>query len=424
MFKLHNTIQNYAWGSKTALTDLFNIKNTELLPMAEIWMGAHPKSSSKLIQNTQTEPVLFSQSLAIATTEAPDLISLRDYLNENLSGHLGKQAAEKFGELPFLFKVLCANEPLSIQVHPSRAAAIEGFKRENDANIPLDSPIRDYKDPNHKPELIYALTDFIAMNGFRTLEDITELLTPLINTHSLIQNFIATPNETALATLFEGLLKLEGDEKQNTLNSLKHILKLKLTKLENLSKNHQLTWQTLAWIADIYPDDAGLFAPLLLNVIQLKPGEAMFLYANTPHAYLNGTGLEIMANSDNVLRAGLTPKNINLPELMANLEFLPKEQNALLMRATREGMSSIFPIPVEDFSFAIHTLKKDLPLIIKQNSAAIYFCIKGHVELSNSSDSKTLQLNPGESCFVSLLTPDITIQGEGIVAQAYYPTLE
>ncbi|SET48831.1 mannose-6-phosphate isomerase, class I [Thorsellia anophelis] len=421
MYKLHNTIQNYAWGSKSALTDLFNIKNTESLPMAEIWMGAHPKSSSKLISDNQSNPILFSQSMATQSVEPNNMISLRDYLAENLEGHLGIAAAKKFGELPFLFKVLCANEPLSIQVHPNRDAAIKGFKRENDANIPLDSPIRDYKDPNHKPELIYALTDFIAMNAFRTLDDISELLTPLSDIHPLIKVFLTSPSEQALATLFEGLLKLEGDEKLTTLAQLKHTLKLKLTKLETLSKNHHLTWQTLGWIAEIYPEDAGLFAPLLLNVVQLKPGEAMFLYANTPHAYLNGTGLEIMANSDNVLRAGLTPKNINLPELMANLEFMPKPINSLLMKANREGMASVFPIPVDDFAFAIHTLKLEQPQEIKQTSAAIYFCIKGQIEITNQRDSKQIQLNPGESCFISLLTPDICISGEGVIAQAYYP---
>lgn len=421
MFKLHNTIQNYAWGSKTALTELFGIPNHESLPMAEIWMGAHPKSSSKLITSSNKDIPLFSQALANDIDDTVKTLQpLNEYIQNNLTMHLGEFAAQKFGELPFLFKVLCANEPLSIQVHPSKSAAIKGFERENRESIPLDSPIRDYKDPNHKPELIYALTDFIAMNAFRTLEDITLLLTPLINSHPLINYFLEHPNSETLAELFEGLLKLEGEHKNDLITKLHHTLKLKLAKLDTLSKNHQLTWQMIEWISNIYPDDMGLFAPLLLNVIQLKPGEAMFLYANTPHAYLNGTGLEIMANSDNVLRAGLTPKNINIPELMANLEFIPKGLDSLLLKPIKNNQSSVFPIPVEDFKFAIHNIKVQEPLAINLQSATIFFCIKGDITIVDKTQTHPISLLPGESCFISLDTSDIIVSGNGVIAQAYY----
>lgn len=149
MQKLINSVQNYAWGSKTALTDLYGIANPNNLPMAELWMGAHPKSSSKIED---------------ASGQAR---SLRDVIDADKAALLGDKVAQRFGELPFLFKVLCADQPLSIQVHPNKQASEIGFAKENAAGIPLDAAERNYKDPNHKPELVFALTPFLAMNAFR-----------------------------------------------------------------------------------------------------------------------------------------------------------------------------------------------------------------------------------------------------------------
>ena len=387
MQKLNNSLQNYAWGSKTALTELYGIENPQGLPMAELWMGAHPKSPSTVEVNGITR-------------------SLRDVINDDPSATLGAAVAQRFGELPFLFKVLCADQPLSIQVHPSKTAAEAGFARENAAGIPLSAAERNYKDANHKPELVYALTPFQAMNGFRELPEIVSLLEPVAGAHPQIAHFLENASEAALAKLFATLLSLKDESKTRALGVLKSAL----------NAREGEPWQTIKTIANDYPDDNGLFSPLLLNVITLQPGEAMFLFAETPHAYLKGVALEVMANSDNVLRAGLTPKFIDIPELLANLKFEAKPAATLLTQPQTQGDSLNFPIPVEDFAFAIHTLSAT-PQTLAQHSAALLFCIEGQAVIEKAGQQLVLQ--PGESCFVAASESPVSAAGTGRLARVY-----
>ncbi|XXN64845.1 mannose-6-phosphate isomerase [Enterobacter ludwigii] len=387
MQKLNNSLQNYAWGSKTALTELYGIENPQGLPMAELWMGAHPKSPSTVEIDGEAR-------------------SLREVIEANKTATLGKAVAERFGELPFLFKVLCADQPLSIQVHPSKAAAEEGFARENAAGIPLSAAERNYKDANHKPELVYALTPFQAMNGFRELHEIVSLLEPVAGAHPHIAHFLENANEANLATLFATLLSLQDEAKSRAIGVLKSAL----------NAHEGEPWQTIKSIAADYPEDSGLFSPLLLNVITLQPGEAMFLFAETPHAYLKGVALEVMANSDNVLRAGLTPKFIDIPELLANLKFQAKPAATLLTQPQRDGETLNFPIPVEDFAFAIHGLSA-APQALAQNSAALLFCIEGQAIIEKSGQQ--LVLKPGESCFVAAEESPVNASGTGRLARVF-----
>ncbi|KTS18933.1 mannose-6-phosphate isomerase [Pantoea dispersa] len=387
MQKLNNSLQNYAWGSKTALTELYGIENPQGLPMAELWMGAHPKSPSTVEVNGITR-------------------SLRDVINDDQIATLGAAVAQLFGELPFLFKVLCADQPLSIQVHPSKTAAEAGFARENAAGIPLSAAERNYKDANHKPELVYALTPFQAMNGFRELPEIVSLLEPVAGAHPQIAHFLENASEAALAKLFATLLSLKDESKTRALGVLKSAL----------NAREGEPWQTIKTIASDYPDDNGLFSPLLLNVITLQPGEAMFLFAETPHAYLKGVALEVMANSDNVLRAGLTPKFIDIPELLANLKFEAKPAATLLTQPQTQGDSLNFPIPVEDFAFAIHTLSAT-PQTLAQHSAALLFCIEGQAVIEKAGQQLVLQ--PGESCFVAASESPVSAAGTGRLARVY-----
>ncbi|MRS21221.1 mannose-6-phosphate isomerase [Enterobacteriaceae bacterium RIT692] len=387
MQKLNNSLQNYAWGSKTALTELYGIENPQGFPMAELWMGAHPKSPSTVEVNGEAR-------------------SLREVIDADKVATLGNAVAERFGELPFLFKVLCADQPLSIQVHPSKAAAEEGFARENAAGIPLSAAERNYKDANHKPELVYALTPFQAMNGFRELHEIVSLLEPVAGAHPQIAHFLENADEANLAKLFATLLSLQDEAKSRAIGVLKSAL----------NAREGEPWQTIKSIATDYPDDSGLFSPLLLNVITLQPGEAMFLFAETPHAYLKGVALEVMANSDNVLRAGLTPKFIDIPELLANLKFQAKPAATLLTQPQRDGETLNFPIPVEDFAFAIHGLSA-APQSLAQNSAALLFCIEGQAVIEKSGQQ--LVLKPGESCFVAANESPVNVAGTGRLARVF-----
>ena len=388
MQKLINSVQNYAWGSKTALTELYGIANPSQQPMAELWMGAHPKSSSRI--------------------EGADgkAVSLRDVIEHDKATLLGESVAKRFGELPFLFKVLCAAQPLSIQVHPNKHNSEMGFAKENAAGIPMDAAERNYKDPNHKPELVFALTPFLAMNAFREFSEIVTLLQPVASAHPAIGAFLQQPDATHLSQLFASLLNMQGEEKAKALQVLRDVL----------AREQGEPWQTIRLIAEFYPDDSGLFSPLLLNVVKLNPGEAMFLFAETPHAYLQGVALEVMANSDNVLRAGLTPKYIDIPELVANVKFVAKPADQLLTTPVKHGTELDFPIPVEDFAFSLHDLSAQ-ETAISQQSAAILFCVEGEAVLSKGE--QRLVLKPGESAFIGADESPVNASGVGRLARVY-----
>ncbi|MDC0724331.1 mannose-6-phosphate isomerase [Phytobacter diazotrophicus] len=388
MQKLINSVQHYAWGSKNALTELYGVANPDNQPMAELWMGAHPRSSSK-VQDAQG-----------------NLHSLREVIEQDKAGLLGSAVAERFGELPFLFKVLCAAQPLSIQVHPNKKASEIGFAKENAAGIPLDAAERNYKDPNHKPELVFALTPFLAMNAFRPFSEIVSLLQPVAGANQAIAHFLQEPGAERLSQLFASLLNLKGDEKSRALAVLKAAL----------NSQQGEPWETIRVISEFYPDDSGLFSPLLLNVVKLNPGEAMFLFAETPHAYLQGVALEVMANSDNVLRAGLTPKYIDIPELVANVKFTPKPASELLTQPVKQASCLEFPIPVDDFAFSLHDLSTT-GSDVAQQSAAILFCVEGEAVLSKGGE--TLVLKPGESAFISASESPVTVSGVGRLARVY-----
>lgn len=387
MQKLINAVQNYAWGSKTALTELYGVQNPDNLPMAELWMGAHPKSSSKVMIDGQPR-------------------SLRDVIDADQNSALGTAVAERFRELPFLFKVLCADQPLSIQVHPNKKASELGFAKENADGIPLDAAERNYKDPNHKPELVFALTPFLAMNAFREFSDIVSLLQPVSGAHTAIAHFLEKPGAERLAQLFASLLNMQGEEKSRALGVLKAAL----------NNQQGEPWETIRVISEFYPDDSGLFSPLLLNVVKLEPGEAMFLFAETPHAYLKGVALEVMANSDNVLRAGLTPKYIDIPELVANVKFEPKPAGELLTQPQQNGSELDFPIPVDDFAFSLHDLNAT-PATLAQDSAAIIFCVEGEAVLSKGEQH--LVLKPGESAFIAANESPVAASGVGRIARVF-----
>ncbi|WP_127959287.1 mannose-6-phosphate isomerase [Serratia microhaemolytica] len=386
MQKMINAIQNYAWGSVDALSKMYGIANPTAQPMAELWMGAHPKSSSSVVDLEGNQR------------------SLREVINADPLNQLGAEVARQFGELPFLFKVLCADQPLSIQVHPNKRSAEVGFAKENAAGIPLDAPHRNYKDANHKPELVFALTPFRAMNGFRELTEIVALLQPVADAHQDIAAFLQQPDLTHLATLFAALLAMSEQQKTHALSQLKKAL---------VTQSGE-PWDTIRFIADFYPDDSGLFSPLLLNVVTLSPGQAMFLAAETPHAYLHGVALEVMANSDNVLRAGLTPKFIDIDELLANVQFDPQPASGLLTQPEQRGNELYFPIAVNDFAFSLYTLSTS-EYFLAQPGAAIVFCLEGKAVLETSGQK--LELTPGGSCFIPACEVPIQVTGSGRIAR-------
>lgn len=389
-FKLDNIIQDYAWGNYDALETLFGIPNPHNKPQAEIWMGAHPNGCSTI------------------TLDGKKTL-LSDFISANKTEILGKDTAERFAQLPYLFKVLSAKNALSVQVHPNKKQAEIGFAKEEKANIPLNASFRNYKDPNHKPELVYALTPYKAMNGFRPYQEILNFFHQL-NIQSLsdiVQAFESNLNEQGLSTFFETLLSLTGSEKDSAITSL--------LSYANTHKNDALYLQILE-LAEQYLGDIGLFSPLLLNTVTLMPGEAMFLDACTPHAYINGTGLEIMANSDNVLRAGLTPKYIDVLELIACTRCQPITQDAICLKPVLFDNAENYLVPVDDFKFSVYSNAQQTR--IETQSADILIAIDAPLELEHENGEKII-INKGESVFIPAYAHQYIATCRGQFARAF-----
>ncbi len=388
-YPMTNVIQNYAWGSPSSFTQLFGTANASGEPQAEIWMGAHPNGCSLVDTGTKQT-------------------KLSNLIGQNLNLFLSDKIARRFGELPYLFKVLAAEKALSIQVHPNKHQAEFGFKREEQQGIPLSASQRNYKDANHKPELVYALTDYTAMNGFRPINEILAhfnyLDIPELN--SLVNDLSGDQSPNGLANFFSALLSLQGEQREVALMKLIIKAKQSPTPLFNL----------IVELEEQYPGDVGLLAPLILNVIVLKPGQAMYLDAETPHAYIKGTGLEIMANSDNVLRAGLTPKYMDVKELVSCTRFNEKRLDSLLLEPTQNNGMLEYPIPVEDFKFAIieHSERRE----IKTQGAEILLPLDEAMLLTHICGEQCV-IEKGKSVFIPAYAQQYTIACAGRVARAY-----
>ena len=346
-----NTPRDYAWGSATAIGELLGTPITGA-PQAELWLGTHPGSPS---QTT-------SGSLADVTT------------------------------LPFLLKVLAAAAPLSLQAHPTIAQAVEGFARENAAGVPLDAPNRNYKDELHKPEIIFALTPFRALCGFR----------PASETGAAIERLLgAAPGDAPL----NGWLDRLGDD-----NDIRTVFEWLLSRgpgvdelLVSLTAAAALVdgphYTLIGELAAAYPGDPGIAISLMLNLAELQPGEVLFLPAGNIHAYVEGLGIELMAASDNVLRGGLTPKHVDVPELLGVLDFTPLPV-PYLEPVSVAGVDTYRPLS----DFALLHVTEDATVTL--SSEAIALCASGAFTLGD------YDLPRGESVYIADEST-VTVRGSG-----------
>lgn len=362
MDRLDNTIRPYAWGSTTAIPRLLGIEPTGE-PQAEMWMGAHPGAPSRTPRGPLTEVV----------DAAPER-------------ELGAPAVARFGpRLPFLLKVLAAGAPLSLQVHPDLAQAGQGYEDEERRGVPADAPHRNYKDANHKPELICALTEFDGLCGFRAPAEAAGLLAGL-GVDSLkpyVDLLRAHPEEAALREVLTAVLTADPDAMAATVG-------------EAAAAAARLggAYAPYADIARHYPGDPGVIAAMLLNHVTLQPGEALFLGAGVPHAYLNGLGVEIMANSDNVLRCGLTPKHVDVPELLRVVRFEASAPGVLRPEASPDG-EEVYETPIDEFRLSRYVLPAGAPARdLTHATAQILLATEGSVRVGD------LDLAPGGSVFV------------------------
>ncbi|MBT2445468.1 mannose-6-phosphate isomerase, class I [Streptomyces sp. ISL-36] len=362
MDRLANTVRPYAWGSTTAIPELLGTTPTGE-PQAEMWMGAHPGAPSR----TERGPL----------NEVVDADPVRE---------LGAAAVEKFGpRLPFLLKLLAAGAPLSLQVHPDLAQAKAGFAAEEAAGVALDDPRRNYKDANHKPELICALTPFEGLCGFRDPIEAADALAAL-GVDSLkpyVDLLHAHPEEAALREVLTALLTADREE-------MAHTVAEATAAATRLGGAHA----PYAAIAHHYPSDPGVIAAMLLNHVRLQPGEALFLGAGVPHAYLDGLGVEIMANSDNVLRCGLTPKHVDVPELLRIVRFEPTDPGILRPEASPSG-EEVYDTPIDEFRLSRFVRAEGAaPTDVTAPTPQILLAVAGRPKAGE------VTLAPGESVFV------------------------
>lgn len=330
---LEGVVRAYAWGSRTELADLQGRATPTEHPEAEIWFGAHPGDPAKLVA---PGPGHAEECSLLAAIEADPV------------GRLGASTARSFhNRLPFLLKLLAAAEPLSLQAHPSAVQAAQGFAADNARGIPIDSPVRNYKDDNHKPELIVAIDEFHALAGFRNPARTLDFLVALdVDAMAPYVDMLGRqPDEHGLRMLFTSWITLPQARLRELLPAL---LDGCARYLAGAGEDAPFVREA-ATIVDLgaeYPGDQGVLAATLLNRVVLRPGEGMFLAAGNLHAYLEGVGVEIMANSDNVLRGGLTPKHVDVPELLRVLDFRPIDAPVLVPQGTAPAW---FDTPAPEF---------------------------------------------------------------------------
>ena len=360
-----NTPRDYAWGSTSAIAELLGTVPSGR-PEAELWLGAHPGSPARLVH-----------------------VGGQD---------TGDTLADLAPQLPFLLKVLAAASPLSLQAHPTPEQAVSGFAAENAAGVPLDAPERNYKDASAKPEILYALSEeFRALCGFRPVEETRTLLLPVSGDERIAPLLERLVNDSSLRATFEWLIT-RGEGVDELIAAL----------VETSAIANGLAWDTVRRLADSYPGDPGIAISLLMHTEVLRAGQVLYLPAGNIHAYLEGVGIEVMASSDNVLRGGLTPKHVDVPELLTVLDFRPLPLPLLLPEEPQPGVE-VFRPDVPDFVLTVVSPDAAAAgVTVPLTGPAIGLCTSGSVSLSGYG------LERGQAVYVVDET-SLTVTGDGML---------
>ncbi|MFI2753064.1 mannose-6-phosphate isomerase, class I [Cellulomonas sp. P22] len=397
MHRLEGTSRSYAWGSPRAIPDLLGSARGSS-PVAELWFGAH----------------LSAPSPVAGPLGCTDLASL---IASDPAATLGDDVRARFGDaLPYLLKLIAPERPLSLQVHPHVARAREGFDREDAAGIPVDADNRNYRDRNHKPELVLALAPFEALCGFRAPRRAAELFAGLSAplAKKLRALLAAELSASGVRAAFTFLLDPATRPSERDVEALARECEARLASGSTSPRADS----TVELLAKAYPGDPGVIASLLLNPVSLQPGEALFVPAGGVHAYLSGLGIEIMASSDNVLRAGLTSKHVDTPELLACVDYVA----APPIRTAPEvfhGATRVFYAPVDDFELSVTDLTDEDVHPLPGRGPRTLLCLAGEVTVRSQVDSLTL--TRGDAAFVAAAEGMLSAQGRGVLVQADVP---
>lgn len=374
VYKLKGAIRNYDWGGTDFLAELLSYPNEFKRPMAEYWLGTHEMAPSFVV------------------TKEGD-ISLDKFIDKQREVVLGKTVAKKFGRLPYLLKLLDVNDMLSIQVHPSKHVAEVEFAKENKNNIPLNAARRNYKDDNHKPELVVALDDFWLIHGFKPVEKLKTTLQAIPGFQPLLNIF----NETGYDQVYKTVMEMP----QESVNSmLQPVLDRIVPEYQNgqLNKDDEDFWVARAALIFNQPAkiDRGIFSIYFFNLLHLIKGQGLFQDAGVPHAYLEGQNVEIMANSDNVLRGGLTTKHIDVRELMKNIKF--EETIPDILYPQKMNGEEVYRTAAPDFKLSRFELKKNSEASFITATGEMLLVMDGKILITSGKNE--LELKKGQAAFV------------------------
>ncbi|MCE5257100.1 MAG: mannose-6-phosphate isomerase, class I [Spirochaetaceae bacterium] len=401
LFLMHNPIQAYAWGSRDGLSKYAGIVTDSSKPAAECWMGSHPLAPSIVRSMDGRE-----SPLDTLIRQQPDMV-------------LGKAISLKYGELPFLFKVLSAAKPLSIQVHPSKEKAEAGFARENSLGIPLASPDRNYKDKNHKPEMAIALSKFTALCGFRPPQEARELMGPAIC------DFLKFPHEPKsddFIPFLGRLLTISVTQRQRLQEMTEQRARFILQNCSAETTGSVAAASAAQYCYAEYPGDPGALAPFFLTLVTLAPGQGLYVPAGVLHSYLEGTILEIMAASDNVIRGGMTSKKIDVTQLVDVIDpgarplySMPTKEGALCDTG-RTGVTT-WQSPASEFELSMIELDGCDTVSIDREGPKILLCTEGRIAFSdiahNAEPAGSLTIQAGQSVFVADTCRHLRANGTG-----------
>jgi mannose-6-phosphate isomerase len=369
VFKLQGRLVSYDWGGKSFLPDLLRIPNPQNRPFAEFWIGANDGASSEIL-DPPAHPVPLNEYIRFFPMET-----------------LGKKIATRFGHLPYLLKILDVERMLSIQVHPSKQDAEMGFFEEEKKGISRTAPHRNYKDANHKPELMVALSEFWLLHGFKKASSLRAKLESVPELNFLVETF----HKRGYQGLYGLVMEMEQTEVNQRLGPLLDRV-IPAYHRNQLTRDQEEFWAARAAGQFTLPNpiDRGIFSIFFFNLLHLHPGEAIFQDAGLPHAYLEGQNIEIMANSDNVLRGGLSSKHIDVPELMKHVLF--RETLPKLIRGEGEDEEiKVFPTPAPDFELSRIKLGQGRSKSFYCLSTVIYLILRGQVRVLDQENEFTLQ---------------------------------
>jgi mannose-6-phosphate isomerase len=358
-------LQHYSWGGFFYLPKLLNVPVKKGENYAEFWLGAHERGSAEI------------------TNGSGSTVSLKDYIEKFPEQTLGEKVAKTFGRLPYLLKVLDVKDMLSIQVHPSRAAAQQAFAAENEKGIDLSSPERNFKDNNHKPELMLALSEFWLLHGFKEAKQLQLTLRETPELHFLVPIF----GGENYKKLYQHVMEMPQAQVDRHFKTLLDRI-IPQYQAGRLNKDKADFWAARAaqtFLQDGHVD-RGLFSIYFFNLLHLQPGQTVFQDAGMPHAYLEGQNVEIMSNSDNVLRAGLTTKHVDVPELMKHLKFEPTLPQ--IKSGTEAGKERlVYLTPAPDFELSQIRMEKGQVLELKSRSVEIFLVFTGSVDIQGELKS-------------------------------------